>query len=218
METNIFHVFSKSIAKYIIFRNRHDYLRMEKALRYYQRDRKEPKIKLSDFLRGNKNAWQTKTFDAVWTNKGNNKFVDIIAYSLMPTHIHLVLAELVKNGIVEFIRPILNSYTRYFNTKHDRKGPLWQGHIKKVIVESDEQLLHLVRYVHLNPVTSYLVNKPEDWLACSYNESISPKTLQKPLCSFDEYLDISSNEYRAFVEEGIQAQRDLALIRKHLLE
>jgi putative transposase len=79
----------------------------------------------------------------------------------MPTHIHLVLRQLKDGGISKFMSNILNSYSRYFNIKHNRKGPLWEGRFRKVLVGSDEQLLHLTRYVHLNPVTACLVDKPK---------------------------------------------------------
>ena len=70
------------------------------------------------------------------------------------------------------MRRLLNSYTRYFNEKIKRKGPLWEGRFKKVLVNSDEQLLHLTRYVHLNPVSAGIVEKPEDWPCSSYREYI----------------------------------------------
>ena len=62
-------------------------------------------------------------------------FVEIIAYCIMPTHFHLVVKQLKEDGISFFIQQILNSYSRYFNIKTKRKGPLWEGRFQNVIIE-----------------------------------------------------------------------------------
>jgi hypothetical protein len=63
----------------------------------------------------------------------------------MPTPFHLVLGQAADQGIFRFISNTQNSYTRYFNTKPGRKGPLWEGRSKSVLVKADEQLPHLTR-------------------------------------------------------------------------
>ena len=133
----------------------------------------------------------------------------------MPTHIHLVLRQLKDNGISKFMSNILNSYSRYFNLKHNRKGPLWEGRFKKIMVENDDQLLHLTRYIHLNPVTAYLVNRPEDWFASSYHEYIMSVVQENRLCNCTYTLDTNPTSYKRFVEDNISYQRELAKI-KHL--
>lgn len=104
------------------------------------------------------------------------KFISVIAYCLMPNHFHFVLRQEKDNGIVSFINRLLTSYTKFFNTKHKRSGPLFDGRFKAVLVETDEQLLHLVRYVHLNPYSSAVVGSIDD--LSSY-----------PWSSLAEYLD-----------------------------
>jgi putative transposase len=111
---------------------------------------------------------------------------------------------------------ILGSHTRYFNIANDRKGPLWEGKFKNVMVDKDEYLYHLTRYIHLNPVTAHLVEKPEDWIATSYNEYISKD--KKGICSFEDVLDITPNLYRDFVEERIEFQRNLAKIKRFMMD
>ena len=72
-------------------------------------------------------------------------------------HLHLILRQLADNGISKFMANLSDSYVSCFNVKHKRKGPLFQGRFKAITVESDEQLIHLSRYIHLNPYTSYVV-------------------------------------------------------------
>jgi putative transposase len=155
----VYHIFSKSIAGFKIFNNEEDYSRYILSMRYYMRERtgvsfcnalKEPEVKKG----------------------GVDILVQIIAYSTMPTHIHFALKQLKDKGITTFMRRFLDSYTRYFNIKHNRKGPLWEGKFKNVLVSSDEQLLHLSRYIHLNPVAALLVDKPEEWGASSYKADL----------------------------------------------
>ena len=144
--------------------------------------------------------------------------VQWIAYCFMPTHIHLVLKQIKKNGISDLMSDALNSYTRYFNINHKRKGPLWVGRFKNVHIESDEQLRHVTRYLHLNPTTANLAKKSEDWDYSSYLEYIAPRSVKRPLCKFDDLLDFKPASYRKFTEDQIDYQRQLAEIKHLTLE
>lgn len=145
------------------------------------------------------------------------KSVDIIAYCLMPTHIHLIFKQLEDNGISRSVNNILNSYTRYFNIKHKRKGPLWESRFKSKRIESDEQLLHLSRYIHLNPVTAFLSDKPESWQYSSYKEFLGIKETPT-FCNFTNHINIFPADYKKFTEDRISYQRELAKIKDLLTE
>lgn len=204
-----YHIFSKSIAGFVIFNNEHEFKRMLETVLYYQN--KDLPINFSKFARFNDLAEIIAAF-----NK-SEKLVQIIAYSLMPTHFHFILKQLTKNGISIFMRKVLDSYTRYFNIKHNRKGPLWEGKFKSVLMENDEQLLHLTRYIHLNPVTSGLCKKPEQWQFSSYNEYLSPDC-ESVFCKYDGILEIKPKSYKKFVEDRIDYQRELKRIKDLMLD
>ena len=135
----------------------------------------------------------------------------------MPTHIHLLLKQLIDNGISRYMKNLLDSYSKYFNIKHKRKGPLWESRFKNVLVKTDEQLLHLTRYLHLNPVTAYLVNSPEDWDYSSYGQYLDSK-IDYPFCDFSDVLKINPEEYEKFVNDRIDYQRSLAKIKELIIE
>ncbi len=213
VEGEVYHIFNKSIAGFKIFNNDSEFSRMLETIRYYQKER--PAIKFSKFL---KLAQNSKGLHNKNTIASGEKLVEIIAFCLMPTHLHLLLKQLKENGISIFISNILNSYTRYFNTKHNRKGPLWEGKFKNVLVVTDEQLLHLSRYIHLNPVTAYLVDRPEEWSASSYGEYLSRVNENEKICKYDALLQIESSTYREFVLDRGLYQRDLAAIKDLLFE
>ncbi len=123
--------------------------------------------------------------------ENDNLFVKTISYCVMPTHYHLLLEQVKDNGIEKFISKMLNSYAKYFNLRHKRSGPLWSSRFKSVEVVDDEQLLHLTRYIHLNPTSAGYVNMPEDWQYSSYMEYISD---DKHLCEYDHLLEIDKNQ------------------------
>lgn len=210
----VYHVFTKSIAGFKVFNNDDEFCRMVRMLPYYQREK--PVFKFSRFIELTKGGGSESNEDiSVYSHE---KLVEIVAYCIMPTHLHLILEQLKENGISNFMSNILNSYTRYFNTKHNRKGPLWEGRFKNVLVKTDEQLLHLTRYVHLNPVTAYLVDSPEEWLASSYREYLSRVNDKNKICNYDKILDIEPSSYKKFVDDRAYYQRELAKIKHLLLE
>ncbi|MBI4004801.1 transposase [Candidatus Roizmanbacteria bacterium] len=83
--------------------------------------------------------------------------IEILAYCLMPNHFHLLIKQFVTDGIPRFVSNVVNSFTRYYNLQHERKGPVFLPNFKSVKIESDEQLMHVSRYIHLNPYSSGLV-------------------------------------------------------------
>lgn len=210
----VYHVFNRSIAEFRIFNNASEFSRMTEVIRYYQRE--NPLIKYSDFIRSAEAKHYSSNRNSYLLDK--EKLVEIIAYCLMPTHLHLILRELKEKGISTFMGNILNSYARYFNTKYKRKGHLWEGSFKNVLVKTDEQLLHLTRYVHLNPVTAYLVDKPEEWIASSAKEYLGEVNANDRICHFEAILDIKPEVYRKFLEDRISYQRELAKIKELTIE
>ncbi len=213
----VYHVFNKSIADFKIFNNDNEFSRIINTIRYYQI--KGNLVKFSRFIESTevKQSGFSEYFISVAQEK--EKIVQIIAYCIMPTHLHLILKQLKKNGISIFMGNVLNSYSRYFNTKYKRKGPLWQGKFQNVLVDRDEYLLHLTRYIHLNPVTAYLVDAPEKWSASSYGEYISQDThSNNRICEYADILDIKASSYKEFVEDRISYQRELANIKGLILE
>jgi len=205
---NLYHVFTKSIEGYRIFRSNKNYERMVELMKYYIYY--NPHIKFSKYIRL-KN--KQKVLEEI---KRKKRLVDIVAYCIMPTHLHFILIQLVDMGISIYMKNLLNSYTRYFNVNNNRKGPLWQGRFKNVLVKNDEYLLHLTRYIHLNPTSAGLVDNPEDWKYSSYNEYLGKS--EGGICNFSPYLEVDPISYRNFVEERKEDQRSLSILKGLVLE
>lgn len=212
----IYHIFSKSIADFKIFNSNGNILRMKYMLKYYQVE--DMPYRFSRFMEPKDIQKQGFIEYFNFVSKEKEKIIKVIAYCVMPTHIHLILKQLKENGISNFMGNILNSYSRYFNTKQKRKGPLWEGRFENVLIKTDEQLLHLTRYIHLNPVSAYLVDEPENWQASSYNEYLENSGGNERICEYDDVLQIDKVSYKHFVQDRISYQRELNKIKKMLCE
>jgi putative transposase len=204
-EGYIYHVFTKSIEGVIVFRDNNDYMRFLEAMKFYRYQKPPTRFAIYLSLKN-----RERFFNAFL--KDQPIIVDILAYCLMPTHVHFLLVQKDKEGISRFMKHVLDSYTRYFNTKTDRKGPLWQSRFKHVLIEGEEQLLHVTRYIHLNPTTDHLVEKPEDWEFSSYREYLG--MTGERICSFEKFLAIDPLNYRKFVEDQIQYQQALKDVKR----
>lgn len=207
----IYHVFNRGIDKRDIFIDINCYKRATEAIKYYQYI-KTP-LKISTFLKHTP-EFQLKLM-ADW--KLSDKHVDIIAYCLMPNHFHFLLRQRVENGVSTFISNFSNSYTRYFNTRNKRIGSLCEGVFKAIRIITEEQLIHVSRYIHLNPTSSLLVKK--EYLD-KYNWSSLPEYLTPNTSGFCDKTTIlnlfpSANSYRKFVYDQIDYAQKLNLI-KHI--
>lgn len=187
-----------------IFNNAFDYKRFIKTILYYKIE--GPKPKLSRFLSSNMDLSK------------KSKIVDIVCYCLMPNHFHFLLKQVKDGGITEFISKLSNSYTKYINTKNNRVGPLLQGEFKSVYVEDNNQLLHLSRYIHLNPLVGYIVKDLNLYKWSSYFEYINKD--DTALFSKDIILDQfkSPKEYQQFVLNQEDYGKQLEIIKHQLLD
>jgi len=211
----LYHIINRGIASQPIFQDKKDYQRLLETIFYYQN--LNIPLRYSFFLRltsDQKNELLNRL------KNERNFLVEIIAYCLMPNHFHFLLKQSKENGISVFVGNVSNSYTRYFNTKYKRTGPLLQGKFKAVRVESDEQLLHLTRYIHLNPFSSCLVKTLDELYKYHYSsisEYLSPEKYNN--CQKDLVLDnFKKYSYKTFLSNQADYQRRLQEIKFLTLE
>lgn len=211
-----YHVFNRSIHKEPIFAKQRDGQRAIKTLKYYRFE--NPPIRLSYFLAFgvDKRLEITRTL-----SKKAKKIVDIISFTFMPNHFHFLLKQKQDKGISRFLALFQNSYTRYFNTKNSRQGHVFQGQFKAVRIEDEEQLLHVNRYIHLNPYTSYVVKTFAELE--QYQYSSLPEYLgnqNNKICNIEEILSHFSTlkKYKNFLFDQAGYQRTLKEIKHLILE
>jgi REP element-mobilizing transposase RayT len=124
---------------------------------------------------------------------------DVIAYCLMPNHYHFLL-QLRKDDFSEPMQAFALSYTKALNQHHHRVGSVFQGRFRAVHVDDDPYLLHLSRYIHLNPTAAGLVARPEDWEFSSYRDFIGLRQGSLPHAKIVLEQLGSVERYRQFVE------------------
>jgi putative transposase len=138
-------------------------------------------------------------------NELHSRFqVKIHAYCLMPNHYHLLIQTPLAN-LSCAMRHLNSLYTRKYNVSQNRDGPLLRGRFKSILVDSDNYLLQVSRYVHRNPIVANLAQRAEDYRWSSYQAYLNSK-LQPQWLSIDETLDKFGpknkiQNYRKFVNE-----------------
>jgi len=85
-------------------------------------------------------------------HKKRKMLVDILAFCLMSNHYHLMLSQRVRNGVSLFMKKLNGGYAKYFNTRHERTGTLFERRYKSVLINGQAHFIHLPYYIHLNPL------------------------------------------------------------------
>lgn len=214
ISNQVYHVFNRSIACLPIFIEKSDYRRVLSLINYYRFSK--PSLRFSHYKR--LSAKQKMEFEKSFM-VNESSMLEILAYCIMPNHFHFLLKPKVDNAVSDFMRNLQNSYSKYFNTKRKRTGSLFQFMFKAVRMETDQQLLHVSRYIHLNPVTSYLIEIKdlENYEWSSFKDYVfntgSFINKEMVLGSFK-----SSQEYEKFVFDQAEYQRELGRIKHLALE
>ncbi|MFA6006431.1 MAG: transposase [Candidatus Paceibacterota bacterium] len=153
-----YHIYNRGTEKRDIFLDNRDYRRFIHYLYVCNDTAPIEKIRNEGKLKGdagktpsNSNV-RGETSDKTEKPDKREKLVDIVAYALMPNHIHLLLSPKTDTGLSKFMQKVLTGHTMFFNKKHKRTGALYQGLFKSKEVTNEQYLPVLARYIHLNPV------------------------------------------------------------------
>ena len=212
----IYHIYNRGVAKNDTFIIPGDYEKAIKLIDYYRFSNTPFKYSLL------KNLPDSEQIAILNNLKKQNKLrAKILSFTLMPNHFHFTLKQMINNGISKFVADFSNSYTRFINVKNDRVGPLFQGKFKSILIKTDEQLIHLSRYHHLNVYTDGLVYDIDGII--NYPYSSIQNYLGNKIYDFVDTHDILSlfknhQSYKKFVLSNRHHQRELSKIRHLLLE
>ncbi len=134
----------------------------------------------------------------------------LYAYVLMPNHVHLLI-ETDQVPLSKIMQRINLTYTQYFNRKYDKVGHVFQGRFKAILCDRDEYLLALIRYIHLNPVRSHLVEGPRQFRWSSHHEYLNGRAemtdAEAILKMFSPDLSTARKMYEQFVGEAIGKEK-----------
>lgn len=149
--------------------------------------------------------------------KGLQRFDhQIHGYCLMGNHVHLLI-QVGTTSIDQIIHNAHSCYAKWFNHKKERVGHLFQGRYHAQVVSSQDYLLRLIRYIHLNPVKACMVSDPADYRWSSHRDYLGLQTqewvcLKWVLDHFDRDPEIAIAAYELFVQAGVSCDLDKDLI------
>jgi len=126
--------------------------------------------------------------------------LEVICFCLMPNHFHFILKQNAGEGISEFMKALCNSYAKALNTQRRSSGHVFESKYKIKLIDSEDYLIWLSRYVHRNPKEAGLVGRCLDWDYSSFRDYVQKK--RYPFLSADVVLaQFPSPEcYRRYVE------------------
>ncbi len=162
--------------------------------------------------------------------KTQQPIVELYTFSFNIDHYHLLLKQLREGGIKQFISNVQNGFAKYFNIRKNRHGSVFQNPFKGVRIETEEQFKHVSRYIHLQPVTSYLIEfeKLSEFEANSFvyyaNKNILPRRLFKSDNEKSFFINTKllinmfgiADRYNSFVANQVDYQRTLDSIKRLL--
>ena len=202
VENGIYHAYNRGVEKRKIFLDDQDYRVFLHLLKYYL----SPINLKADHpivTTGNQNLLRPRPL------KNLENEVELIAYCLMPNHFHLLLKQIPIDGMTKLLRRIATTYSLYFNRRYKRVGYLFQGNYKAVLIDNDPALLHISRYIHLNPqeltrlTRSNLVSYPYSsypyFLGLKNAGWVKPGSILSLLT--DKSLSLGYRSYQDFVEK-----------------
>ena len=130
------------------------------------------------------------------------------AYVLMSNHLHLLISPPDKESLSENMKSVGLRYTKYYNKRYERTGPLWDGRFRATVIDSDRYLLECYRYIDLNPVRAHVTLTPDQYRWSSYAHHISTRI--DPLVSDHSLFWALGNTpfereqaYKALIAEGV---------------
>ncbi|MFC1622308.1 SH3 domain-containing protein [Patescibacteria group bacterium] len=208
-EGTFFHVYNRGVAEGIIFNDKGDY---EAFLGYIKQYLSPPadsnSTKKTFTIRGH-------AFQGV-PHQPKNYFgqIELVAYSFMPGHFHLLLHQITDGALEYFMRSLSTRYSIYFNKKYQRVGSLYGGSYRSIQIDGISPLLHLTRYFHLHSeggknssYAEYLGTRKTPW--------VKPEVILK---SFDKSTFKGVTGYKNFVEKYEPDKEEEDMLKEIIIE
>ncbi len=206
-----YHIYNRGVDKRNIFLDNKDYIRFLTGMKEFNR---------TESIGSLRDLTEAKLLEASRSlaSVSPSPLVKIIAYCINPNHYHLLLKQIVDRGIEKFLHKIGTGYTKYFNTKHNRSGSLFQGPFQAIHITTNNYLLQLSCYINGNSEI-HKIAKAENYPWSSYQDYLGKKGGK--LCAKETILkqfeDV--NEYKNLTEDIIKDSFERKEeIRGYLLE
>ena len=224
---DLYHVLNRGVDKRTIFLDSQDYARFVHDMFEFNST-----LPASNTFRGMFDVGR-RTFHGTEAKvRQSEKIVDIHGWCLMGNHYHLLLSEKVEGGMSLFLKKLNGGYAKYFNERYKRDGALFQGRTKRILVDNDSYFLHILNYIHFNPLDT--LTDTRDWRSrnivdaetalrllkeyrwSSYRDYIGIKNFPSILSTY-LFQDVFDNNYKNQTENYLK-DIDTITIKGFLLE
>lgn len=196
-----YHLYTRGVGKKKIFLDDRDYIRFLFCILHFQYNETFNNISNSVTNFSNRGSFH---YDRRDSPSEKNRNVEIVAFILMPNHIHIIALELKAGGIAQMMKRALGGYAKYFNAKYEASGHLFQGAYNAVHIEDNEQLLYVSAYLHRNARELRGLKGKEEWyLWSSFSDFININRwdkLIKPEIILEQFS--KKSDYLKFVYES----------------
>lgn len=209
----IYHIFNKTLNKQDIFRDDKLASRFLEELHYYLSSKTQ--IRFSSYINLSEDM---KKVHANLISIKKHHHVDLFSHNLLPNHFHILVKQKRTNGVSKYVSNLINSLTKYSNTKLNRSGPLFLSPFKAVEIKSREQFIHTFRYIDLNPYSSGIVKNIDDLFTYPWSslKTYLNKENKKSFINKGFLLGFFNNSvenYKKFLLDHADYQRSLEIIK-----
>lgn len=217
VEEAYYHVYNRGVERRLIFIDEQDYAVFLSYLKHALLPKNERELQRA-LVNPRLTTKEKADILRLLRLKNFNDEIILLCYCLMKNHFHLLIKQHLSFSMASFMNSFLTRYAMYFNRKYKRVGPLFEGVYKAVLVQTDEQLIELSRYIHRNPVPllskrhplqSYPYSSLTDYLGVKKTPWVRPENIL--LFFSTKYPTLT---YQSFVKE----QEEIVTIRKLVVE
>lgn len=195
---NYYHVYNRGVAKQDIFRDQDDYA-----------------VFLNLFKRHLSDEPFTDQYGRSAVKLNND--IELLSFCLLPNHFHLLVYNISDMGLPDLMRRTMTAYSMYFNKRYKRVGSLFQDTYKASLIIDEAYLLHISRYIHLNPQDINEDFEKYPYSSYQYFLGKMSATWLHP----QKIMDMHENnpqKYREFVKDYEAFRKDLQLIKSQLAD
>ena len=207
-----YHVYNKNIHPLTIFSQDDLCDEFINTFVYYRSARSRPRYSFFKKMEGGIKIEKVKEIFSP-----SSFMVDILAFTLMPNHYHFLLKQLKTNGVVDFMSNIINSVTRFYNTKIKRKGPVFLTQFRSRRILTLESVVYVSRYIHTNVYAADLVKTKEEIFSYPYSSINSYLTNKNPLKINTDlvlgYFNNNRERYKTFILNNAEEQKMKEIVK-----
>ncbi len=194
LSNTYYHVYNRGNNKQKLFLEKTDYLRFLFILLHYQSTLPVTHINrhISSYIKTGKFKLKENEISDIVKNRN----VELLNFCIMPNHFHLTIHNLTEEGLSLYMHRVSNAYAKYFNTKYQKTGHVFQGTYKAKIIDTDKQLHYLSAYIHKNPqelskwknrYLQYPWSSIQDYNENRWGKLLNTQAILSTFKSFSEY-------------------------------